>query len=230
MMRECRLPAREPATSWLTRRSTMATSTRESASSAANISPVGPPPAITTACVVMAMTVRHDPGLAASPRLRHKLEVEGDGSRAPLLVPCVPPPANGGAPNTAITHVALNRDRSKCSELLPEEMNVRRLDDAFTGRAAVRSILEIEDISSRQSSPDEAASVPRPDLAVVHPDRRLQRSRVESDLQVEPLAHGRTEIRRPSQLKEISTLDPQVDGPLAGRIGMNLEHAVVLRL
>jgi hypothetical protein len=33
-------------------RSTMATSTRASASSAANMSPVGPPPAITTACSV----------------------------------------------------------------------------------------------------------------------------------------------------------------------------------
>ena len=37
------------------------------------------------------MTVRHDPGLAANPRVWHRLEVERDGSRAPLLVPCVPP-------------------------------------------------------------------------------------------------------------------------------------------
>ena len=65
------------------RRSTMATSTFASASSAANISPVGPPPAITTACLVMVATVRHDPGLAASPRVWHKLEVEADGGRAP---------------------------------------------------------------------------------------------------------------------------------------------------
>ena len=58
MVRECRPPAREPARSWLARRSTMATSTPANASSPANISPVGPPPAITTACSVIA-TLRH---------------------------------------------------------------------------------------------------------------------------------------------------------------------------
>src|SRR3954454_13889375 len=51
MVRECRPPAREPGRAWLARRSTMATSTRANASSPANISPVGPPPAITTACL-----------------------------------------------------------------------------------------------------------------------------------------------------------------------------------
>src|SRR5215471_8051562 len=88
MVRECRPPEREPASSWLVRRSTMATSTRASASSPANISPVGPPPAITTAWffIVMATTLPHDRGLAAIPRLWHKTEVERDGSRAPLLV------------------------------------------------------------------------------------------------------------------------------------------------
>src|SRR5215510_14974925 len=49
IVRECRPPAREPARSWLARRSTMATSTPANASSPASISPVGPPPAITTA-------------------------------------------------------------------------------------------------------------------------------------------------------------------------------------
>ena len=53
-MRACRPPAREPTRSWLARRSTMATSTPASASSPASISPVGPPPAITTACSVIA--------------------------------------------------------------------------------------------------------------------------------------------------------------------------------
>src|SRR5829696_8244302 len=52
--KECRPPAREPARSWLARRSTMATSTPANANSPANISPVGPPPAITTACSVIA--------------------------------------------------------------------------------------------------------------------------------------------------------------------------------
>src|SRR4051812_7514741 len=32
------------------------------------------------------MTMRYDRGLAASPRIWHKLELERDGSRAPLLV------------------------------------------------------------------------------------------------------------------------------------------------
>ena len=54
MVRECRPPARKPGRSWLARRSTMATSTPAYASSPANISPVGPPPAITTACSVIA--------------------------------------------------------------------------------------------------------------------------------------------------------------------------------
>ena len=54
MVRACSPPAREPATSWVVRRSTMATSTPANANSPANISPVGPPPAITTAWLVIA--------------------------------------------------------------------------------------------------------------------------------------------------------------------------------
>src|SRR5438105_5453589 len=54
MVRECRPPEREPMTSWLARRSTMATSTPANANSPDNISPVGPPPAITTAWSVIA--------------------------------------------------------------------------------------------------------------------------------------------------------------------------------
>src|SRR4051812_9932835 len=53
MVREVRPPARVPARSWLSRRSTIATSMPASANSPANIRPVGPPPAITTACSVM---------------------------------------------------------------------------------------------------------------------------------------------------------------------------------
>src|SRR5688500_13493587 len=81
----------------------MATSTRESASSAANINPVGPPPAITTACfvLVMAMTVRHDPGLPASPHVWYKVEVERDGGRAPLRVRAGPPGQTAARKNTA---------------------------------------------------------------------------------------------------------------------------------
>src|SRR6266508_2069718 len=88
MVRECRPPAREPMRSWLARRSTMATSTPANASSPANISPVGPPPATTTACSAIRHphyrafwfppeTLLHDPGLAASPPVRCMLRVAG---------------------------------------------------------------------------------------------------------------------------------------------------------
>jgi hypothetical protein len=50
-------PAREPMSSWLVRRSITATSTPANASSPANISPLGPPPAITTECSI----IRHPP-------------------------------------------------------------------------------------------------------------------------------------------------------------------------
>src|SRR3954454_565384 len=53
MVGACSPPAREAGSSGLSRRSTMATSTPASASSAASIIPVGPPPAITTACPAM---------------------------------------------------------------------------------------------------------------------------------------------------------------------------------
>jgi hypothetical protein len=49
MVRACNPPPREFGRSWFSRRSTMAASTRASASSAASIRPVGPPPAVITA-------------------------------------------------------------------------------------------------------------------------------------------------------------------------------------
>jgi hypothetical protein len=57
MEREWSPPAREPMRSWLARRSTMATSTPANANSPANVSPVGPPPAIATACSAIAGSV-----------------------------------------------------------------------------------------------------------------------------------------------------------------------------
>ena len=54
IVRACSPPEREPMRSWLARRSTMTTSIPARASSPASISPVGPPPAITTACSVIA--------------------------------------------------------------------------------------------------------------------------------------------------------------------------------
>src|SRR5918998_2344811 len=83
MVRECRPPAREPMRSWLARRSTMATSTFANANSAASISPVGPPPATTTACSVIA-TLR--PASRLSPPAHHI-----PPHRVPVTAPRVPP-------------------------------------------------------------------------------------------------------------------------------------------
>src|SRR5438067_8724348 len=95
IVRECRPPAREPTRSWVVRRSTIATSTPANASSPANISPVGPPPAITTAWLVIATLgnnslisgprrfwlqpafLRDDRGLEASPLRPTYLSGEG---------------------------------------------------------------------------------------------------------------------------------------------------------
>src|SRR3954447_8998295 len=66
MVRACRPPAREPASSWSGRRSTMAASTPASASSPASMSPVGPPPAMTTACPLVAMATVIAPGALGS--------------------------------------------------------------------------------------------------------------------------------------------------------------------
>jgi hypothetical protein len=106
MVRECRPPAREPSRSWLARRSTMATSTPASANSPASIIPVGPPPAITTACSVIAALpsdtsrtthafrcsisvgsglrraiMRHDPGLHEGPVCGITWKWRGAGNR-----------------------------------------------------------------------------------------------------------------------------------------------------
>src|SRR3954452_10532133 len=84
MVRESRPPAREAATSWPARRSTMATSTFASASSAASIMPVGPPPAISTACSVMT-TFPPDTSTPSSARSQQRLEV-ADRPEVPQLV------------------------------------------------------------------------------------------------------------------------------------------------
>src|ERR1700674_4303982 len=76
MVRECRPLERELSSLKLGRRSTMRTSVPASVSSAASIIPVGPPPAITTACSdihhssfpnVCQETLHPTGGLAASP-------------------------------------------------------------------------------------------------------------------------------------------------------------------
>src|SRR5215207_5930608 len=82
MVRECRPPARKPTRSWLARRSTTATSTFANANSAASIIPVGPPPAITTACSVIA-TLRSDPSRRTS-AFRSSIYV-GSGLRRAIM-------------------------------------------------------------------------------------------------------------------------------------------------
>src|SRR3989442_1485298 len=117
MVRECRPPAREPGRSWLARRSTMATSTPANANSPANISPVGPPPATTTAC----SAIRHPipvgsgfgrrlcsttPGLPQAPGA---LYTEIGNERVPLLslVRCgrTSPVANPGQVSSGVLTV-----------------------------------------------------------------------------------------------------------------------------
>src|SRR4051794_19991036 len=158
MVRACRPPAREPARSWPARRSTMATSTPANASSPASISPVGPPPAITTGCSVMGTrrpdpsppppafrssrfgrfrpasgVIRHDPGLAASPPVAYTFEVErGRG-------PSAPPGPSGGTTAHA----------SHCADV-----RVRRTIE--TVPFTLRNLREdLEDVGSRfDGSPD----------------------------------------------------------------------------
>src|SRR4051794_25083844 len=78
IVRACSPPARELSRSRLARRSTITTSTFANVNSAASIIPVGPPPAITTACSVMvtAAIMGHTPGLETSPPLAFNLEAE----------------------------------------------------------------------------------------------------------------------------------------------------------
>ena len=133
-------PARARAGELLrARRSTMATSTRASASSAASISPVGPPPAITTACSSWPTTVRHDPGLAAIPRVWHKLVVERGGGRAALLVSAAdsaiamgPPPLQAVGRRGGIEDPRLGRRVERAPPATAEEVR----DEARGGVAA----------------------------------------------------------------------------------------------
>src|SRR6266536_1946832 len=102
MVRACRPPEREPVRSWLARRSTIATSTPANANSPANISPVGPPPAITTACPVTA-TLRP----ASRPR-GPAARTPAPPRRVPATGPRVPPAARRpGASHASTTRHAL---------------------------------------------------------------------------------------------------------------------------
>jgi hypothetical protein len=71
-VRECKPPAREPASSWLARRSTMATSTPANANSPASIRPVGPAPAIK---------------ISASLKIIKPLSLDRNGGLQPARVP-----------------------------------------------------------------------------------------------------------------------------------------------
>ena len=87
-VRACRPPAREPARSWLGRRSTMATSTPANANSPANISPVGPAPAIKTSASRMVVRfVRRSRGRLGARRTEEMC------TRTPPLAPHKAEPA-----------------------------------------------------------------------------------------------------------------------------------------
>src|SRR6266508_2091807 len=95
MVRECRPLERELSRLKLGRRSTMRTSVPANVSSAASIIPVGPPPAITTACsdITPLLVSQHlsgnsapYPGACGKPGGRYYIEVEGVG----LTSPCCP--------------------------------------------------------------------------------------------------------------------------------------------
>src|SRR5262245_13484299 len=64
-------PARDPSSSWFSRRSTMTTSAPASVSSAASISPVGPPPAITTPWSVTSHPQHVSAACGKTPRARY---------------------------------------------------------------------------------------------------------------------------------------------------------------
>src|ERR1700687_6472908 len=85
MVRECRPLERELSSLKLGRRSTMRTSVPASVSSAASIIPVGPAPAITTACSdiydspfpnVCQETLHHTGGLGARPPVCYTMGAE----------------------------------------------------------------------------------------------------------------------------------------------------------
>src|SRR5206468_1077846 len=131
MVRECSPPAREPGRSCLARRSTIATSTPANASSPANISPVGPPPAITTACSVIA-TLRSAPAARtpAPPR------------RVPATAPPVPPSVR----RPRATHTSTTRHAFRDSHFrrfLPHPA-IMRHDPGLAASPPVRYILEVE--------------------------------------------------------------------------------------
>src|ERR1700693_5353149 len=122
MVRECRPPAREPTRSGLVRRSTMATSTPANASSPANISPVGPPPATTTACSAILLNLRTrlrrqrrtERGACGKPR--GALYIEGGKEWVlsfPLIIPCgrSSPLRSGRAARTAARSVLIPTGR-----------------------------------------------------------------------------------------------------------------------
>src|SRR5205823_1896700 len=71
-------PGSRPIEIWLARRSTTTTSMPANASSPANVSPVGPPPAISTACSVI-----------AAPRLNQRVMISTFGSLAASPLPRV---------------------------------------------------------------------------------------------------------------------------------------------
>src|SRR5512139_2904184 len=148
MVRACKPPAREPGRSWLARRSTMAASTPASASSPASISPVGPPPTMSTACSVTGSTpptfglgsviLRQEGGLAASLPLCVTLEMRGAGGAAPFLL-------------SPVELVEYGHQQTRCSVLRDGSASQQRREDVW--RLAAPHVPDLGGHTSQDSQP-----------------------------------------------------------------------------
>src|SRR5256714_2962413 len=152
MVREWRPRARAPVSSWLARRSTMATSTPARASSPASISPVGPAPAMTTMPPfglsdppirltpdskrfwLQPAIMRQDPGLAASPLPGAILfmgtkALPASGPAHPLADCLLPRPQLAKANRR---EASIQRTTRRCRKLRGADRLDRRVETGFT--------------------------------------------------------------------------------------------------
>src|SRR6266536_2812998 len=173
MVRACRPPEREPVRSWLARRSTIATSTSANANSPANISPVGPPPAITTACPVTA-TLR-PPSRPRGPAAR----TPAPPRRVPVTGPRVPPAARRpGASHVSTTRHALAAPVFRRFWSRPA---ILRHDPGLAASPPVRYTLKVARSGYSPSPISSAVDGPPPREAAARRVRRYRRPRRISD-------------------------------------------------
>src|SRR5687768_9234590 len=159
MVREWRPPERMPATSWLARRSTIATSTPANASSPANIRPVGPPPAITTACSVIGTLRLASPLARLTPRFRQILASAGDSARRPGS--CRKPPRalyveSGGAVGPPflcvdLPLVRLARMRGRIPQGQPPPAHVQPPPELEPGHGVLRDAAKTQALVQRNA-------------------------------------------------------------------------------